>query len=126
MSQEERVEKLTWLVVSDDFANHNPNAIQQIKDNLMEQNFHAPGKIRQIKAFESADICDRLSEIKAPTLVLGGDVDRVTPLEYSRILASKISNAELVILKNTGHMFLEAGGENYKIILDFLKRYRLS
>jgi pimeloyl-ACP methyl ester carboxylesterase len=73
------------------------------------------------------DTYERLPEIKVPTLVVAGDADRIVPVENSRLLASRIPNAELVILKNMGHSFnLEAADEANKVILDFLRRHRSS
>jgi pimeloyl-ACP methyl ester carboxylesterase len=40
------------------------------------------------------------------------------------ILASRIPNAELAILKNTGHMLIETAGEIDRITLDFLRKHR--
>jgi len=68
------------------------------------------------------DTCDRLPQIKAPTLVIVGDADRLIPPENSRILASRIPNAEMVIVKNAGHGFTEAP-EATTAMLDFLKRH---
>lgn len=52
------------------------------------------------------DVRDRLHEIQAPTLVMGGMADRMTPLKYSQFLAERIAGAQLVTLENAGHMML--------------------
>ncbi len=73
------------------------------------------------------DTYERLPEIKVPTLVITGDANRLVPVENSRLLASRIPNAELVILKNMGHGFnIEAESEANKAVLDFLRRRRRS
>ena len=73
------------------------------------------------------DAYDRLPQIKAPTLVITGTADRMVPFENSRLLASRIPNAELVILENVGHgFFIEAAEEADKAILDFLGRHQRS
>jgi pimeloyl-ACP methyl ester carboxylesterase len=46
----------------------------------------------------------RLSEIRAPTLVLHGDADPVFPLEHAKALEREIPGAHLVVLKKTGHL----------------------
>ena len=67
------------------------------------------------------DTYDRLPQIKAPALVIFGTADRLIPVENSRLLASRIPNAELVILENMGHGFTgEAPEEANKAVLDFL------
>lgn len=50
------------------------------------------------------DILDRLSEINAPTLVVGGATDRMTPLRFSQYLANNIPRAELQVVEGAGHM----------------------
>jgi pimeloyl-ACP methyl ester carboxylesterase len=66
---------------------------------------------------------ERLPQIKAPTLVIAGDADRLIPPENSRILASRIPDAELVIMENAGHGFFSETPESTKAILDFLRRH---
>jgi pimeloyl-ACP methyl ester carboxylesterase len=56
--------------------------------------------------------------------VITGDADRLIPPENSKILASRIPNAELVILKNAGHGFItDATEAAAKAIMDFLRRH---
>jgi pimeloyl-ACP methyl ester carboxylesterase len=47
---------------------------------------------------------NRLSEIKVPTLVIGGDKDYYCPVERLRETASGIPNAKLVLYEGKGHM----------------------
>ncbi|MCJ7515183.1 MAG: alpha/beta hydrolase [Dehalococcoidia bacterium] len=64
-----------------------------------------------------------MSDIKMPTLVIAGDADRLVPVGNSELIASRITNAELVILKNMGHGFnIEAADEVNHIVLSFLSR----
>ena len=46
---------------------------------------------------------DRLSEIKAPTLVLAGRYDFLFPPEHQAILADRLPNAQLEIIERAGH-----------------------
>jgi len=48
-------------------------------------------------------VTDRLSEIKAPTLVLAGRHDFLFPPEHQAILADRLSNARLVLIEQAGH-----------------------
>jgi len=67
---------------------------------------------------------DRLPQIKAPTLVISGTEDRIVPVENSRILASRIPNAELVFFEGVAHVYpLEVEEEANKTVLDFLRRH---
>jgi pimeloyl-ACP methyl ester carboxylesterase len=74
------------------------------------------------QAIAGHDTCDRLPQIKAPTLVIAGSGDRLIPPDNSKIIASRIPGAELVIVKNAGHGFTESP-EAARAILDFLKRH---
>jgi proline iminopeptidase len=57
------------------------------------------------------DARDRLGSIKAPTLVIGGRYDLVTPLNHSGELTKGLPQAKLVVLERSGHFpFME---ENY-------------
>jgi pimeloyl-ACP methyl ester carboxylesterase len=80
------------------------------------------GFASQAQALIGHDTCDRLPQIKVPTLVIAGDSDRLIPHENSKIIASRIPGAELVIIPNAGHGFTEAP-EATTAILDFLKRH---
>lgn len=54
-------------------------------------------------ACNSFDILLRVGEIRAPTVVICGKQDRMTPSKYSEFLASKIVNARLALIDNAGH-----------------------
>ena len=59
--------------------------------------------ITTIKAEDSFDLKDRLHDISAPTLVIGGGRDRFYPTELFRETADGIPNARLILYKNRAH-----------------------
>jgi pimeloyl-ACP methyl ester carboxylesterase len=66
-------------------------------------------------------VMDRLSEIKAPTLVLAGRYDFLFPTEHQVALANGITNARLEIIENAGHNpHMERSAEVIEIIRTFL------
>ena len=68
----------------------------------------------------------RLDRIRAPTLVMHGERDRLVPLAASRLLAARIPDAELAVVPGTGHAFgLEAPQESLDLLLGWVER-RLS
>ena len=70
----------------------------------------------------SYDCCDRLSNLKAPALIMGGDADQFNPVKHLRELADRIPGAELEIFPGLGHGFIvEAREEVVKRIQVFLK-----
>jgi pimeloyl-ACP methyl ester carboxylesterase len=46
------------------------------------------------------------AKVRCPTTVIAGDRDLMTPLRSARALAQKIPGAELVELRNCGHMMM--------------------
>jgi pimeloyl-ACP methyl ester carboxylesterase len=75
----------------------------------------------QAQAIRDFDAYDRLPDIAAPTLVIAGDADPLIDPENSRILASRIPGAKLVLLPNMRHGFnCEAPDETNAALLDFI------
>ncbi len=54
-------------------------------------------------ACDAFDLMARVSDLKAPALIICGRQDRLTPIKYSEYLASKIPNARLVLVDGAGH-----------------------
>jgi len=59
----------------------------------------------QLLAIARHHALDRLARIKAPTLVLTGDADRLVPPANSQVLAKAIPGARLHLLRGAGHVF---------------------
>src|SRR5215211_6913470 len=73
------------------------------------------------RAHAFGDVLDRLTEIAAPTLVLVGAEDILTPAVYSREMAGRIPGARLQILEKGGHgMPLEHPQQVNDALLAFL------
>jgi pimeloyl-ACP methyl ester carboxylesterase len=122
---EKRMMETLRLCLSQEFMDKNAGLIKEMIKQMMKHPAPLHGQIRQMEAVMGHNACERLPEIKAPTLVIAGDADKLVPVENSRILASRIPGAKLVILKGMGHMFnLETEDESNRIILDFLRRHR--
>jgi pimeloyl-ACP methyl ester carboxylesterase len=67
---------------------------------------------RRVRFFELAlatyqvladDFRDKLAQIQAPTLVVWGGRDILTPPEFGRVLAAEIPRAELALIEAAGH-----------------------
>ena len=65
---------------------------------------------------------DRLQEIKAPTLIIGANKDRVLGIEGSKELAEKIPNSELYIYDRYSHGVFEQEKDFKSRILEYLKK----
>ncbi len=53
---------------------------------------------------ERKEMCTALSAIKAPTLIITGKKDKITPPATAEFLKNKISNAKLAIIEKAGHL----------------------
>ncbi len=68
------------------------------------------------------DSFQRLAAVTAPTLVLHGTEDVVTPFENARILARQIPGAELRPFEGCGHLFFhERPAETARVITEHLR-----
>jgi pimeloyl-ACP methyl ester carboxylesterase len=79
------------------------------------------GHYHQSRAILKSDTSDRLHAIQAPTLVLIGRDDILTPIKHSEQLVQGIPNAELVVLDRSGHgLLIESPEAVSSAILTFL------
>ena len=75
------------------------------------------------KAIETFDGVAEMAAIKAPTLVLTGDSDRLMVPENSDVLARGIPGAELCVLENAAHFFfVEKPEESADVVIRFLSK----
>lgn len=124
MTPEERAKETLPFVFSQEFIDNNTVLIQQLLAKMVGHATPLHGYMRQAGAIMLHNTYERLPEIKVPTLVIAGDADKLVPVENSRLIASRIPNAELVILKNMGHGFnIEAADEVNDAVLRFLNRH---
>ena len=87
----------------------------------------SPEVLRHFAAQEygGIDVEGRLGEIIEPVLVLAGRHDRVCSVEAAEAMAKGISDAELVVFGDSGHMtFVEQNDEYLDAVDDFLRRNR--
>jgi 3-oxoadipate enol-lactonase len=81
--------------------------------------------LRQFEAIQGFDSYDKLGQIKAPTMVIHGDDDKIVPHQNAEILNKGIPGSKLHILKGAGHMFFwEAPEESVRVPVDFIASAR--
>jgi pimeloyl-ACP methyl ester carboxylesterase len=79
--------------------------------------------IADFKACSEFDVRDSISSIEAPTLVIVGNEDKLTPIKWAEYLNSNIRNSEMKIVKTAGHMVMvEKPDEVNESIVSFLNR----
>ncbi len=97
-----------------------PKLIQVFSGGL-QYGFSLEAILGQVAAVMSHNATDRLHQIKAPTLVLTGDADRLVPPSNSDILAQNIPGAQLVKIPGGSHGFnFETPDLFNRTVLDFL------
>jgi pimeloyl-ACP methyl ester carboxylesterase len=75
----------------------------------------------QFQAFAEFDCSKALANIQAPTLVLTGDLDQLISPQNSKLIASLIPGATLIVIAGCGHrMMWEATEECVGFVTDFL------
>jgi len=121
---EQKARDLVPFLYTQKFIDNNPDIVEQYIAKTLEYVTPVLGFRRQAQGIMAHDTYDRLPQIKVPTLVIAGTADRLIPVENSRLIASRMPNAELVLLENVGHgFFTEALEEANKAVLDFLGRH---
>ena len=117
-------QQVLWLFSTDFVRNH--QAVDETLA-LLGQN---PNPVspeayqRQANAYVQHDALDRIGKIEAPTLVVTGERDRLTPPWIGRELADAIPGARFHLVEGPGasHVLpLERPEDFNKIVLSFLK-----
>jgi 3-oxoadipate enol-lactonase len=81
----------------------------------------AQGYFAQVQGIFAYESLSRLSQLKAPTLVIHGESDRLVPPENGRRLARLIDGARLVMIPSASHIFpTDQPDAAHEAILGFL------
>ncbi len=73
-------------------------------------------------AQDAAELDAALSRVKAPTLVIHGELDRVIDLSSARAIADRVASSTLMVLPNVGHVpQLEVPREVARAITEFAR-----
>jgi pimeloyl-ACP methyl ester carboxylesterase len=79
---------------------------------------------RQFDGTNTLKTFDRLSQIKAPTLVITGAEDVLIPAKNSEIIAAQIPGAKLHIIPGVGHAFMSEGRKQFaEVFVPFAKSH---
>ena len=73
------------------------------------------------RAILSFDAMDELDKIACPTLILGGEEDRIVGPEASRLLSKRIQNSTLYLYPGLGHAAYEEAKDFNARVFGFLK-----
>jgi pimeloyl-ACP methyl ester carboxylesterase len=120
LSEEEVAKIIVPLCFTKDFVDNNPDFMEFMTRQILKAPISRKAFTQQLKAIMQFDTYDRLSRIKAPTLVLHGKRDILIPPENGSILAKAIPNAKLVNLEKSAHLLAEDMGEVVHVLTEFL------
>lgn len=112
---------LPWLLGAKAFENqaHIDGMIRHVERNPLPQEPEAFA--RQAQAVLNHDVLGQLHTLEIPTLVISGEVDRVTPPETSKILADHLPLSAFIQIEDVGHLpHIEAASSLIAILNRFL------
>lgn len=102
------------------------DAAMELKEKSLRQLLSTGAEITygDYAACDTFDLRARLDEIHAPTLIVCGRDDKMTPPRYSEYLAQHIAGAQYHCIENAGHMtMLEQPGAFNAILGAWLERF---
>jgi len=120
MSVEEASVHALRFNFTSDFIGSNPEFVGLLIQRTLKAPTSGEVLLRQRAAIMNFSAFDRLSGIKAPTLVLNGKRDVLCLPENGSILSKAIPNAKLVLFEKSAHALIEDMEEVIHSITDFL------
>jgi pimeloyl-ACP methyl ester carboxylesterase len=122
LNTEERTRQNLLMAFSPKFIREQPLEIERVIELRLSNPVADAAHFAQLQAAATFDAEARVSEIKAPTLVMTGDEDTVVPPGNSRNLAAQIRGARLNIIEGGSHMFfIEQPEEFNRAVIEFVE-----
>lgn len=95
-----------------------PGLLELSKKQMLEM--RPPVLQGDFSACNTFDVVGQLDKIDQPTLIICGVEDKMTPLKFSELLRSGITDSHLHVVENAGHMVML---EQPEIVADLLKKF---
>jgi len=115
-----------WMAAalfSPEFRREHPEEVRALLTHFTRHRARPQGYAAHWWASVYHDTVSRLGRIRAPTLVMHGEHDAMSPLGNARLLADRIPDAELVVVPDAGHAYaLERPEESFSLLTDWLDR----
>ncbi len=119
---EVRAQLVGRALFSEEFRRSSPALVRRDLMLLSADRTSARGAVSHLAASTYHDTRARLGRIVAPTLVLHGDRDALTPPANARLLADAIPDATLALVPGAGHAYLlEQPQESHRLFLEWLR-----
>jgi len=103
---EMRAQLVGQALFSEQFRRRSPDLARRYLGLLAQHRTSARGLVSHLTASTYHDTRSRLGRIAAPTLVLHGALDALTPVANAHLLADAIPDATLAVLPGAGHGYL--------------------
>lgn len=118
---EEFARTLVTLSFTAEFIERSPDTVAELERLLTPDPADVDGIKRQISMLAAGDFSGRLDAIGVPVLVVAGARDILTPVAYSRMLATTIPDARLAVMEHAAHHpLVEEPVVCTRTVLDFL------
>jgi len=118
---EASIRRLLAINFSDRFSRERMDVFEDLVKYGLANRMSATGFMGQWSAVAMHDTASRVKDIKPPTLLITGEVDRLIPAGNTSAIAAKIPQARVVTLSGAGHMFwIEAADEAEAAMRAFL------
>ena len=115
-----RADLVARALFTPEFRQREPELVQRYLGLLGRHRTSARGLLSHLTASTYHDTRARLGRIAAPTLVLHGAQDELTPVDNARLLAAAIPRAELRLV-SAGHVYLlEQPEQSHRLFADWL------
>lgn len=122
ISSELRFLVATPYVWSNAFLEENQHLFKVFEEKAKD--FPQDTAVNLIEGAKHQEINDRVCDIEAPTLIVVGEEDILTPVRYSREMHKKISGSKLEIIPKAGHASaIERADIFCGLVTEFLERY---
>lgn len=116
-----RTELVARMLFADAYRRSHPAQVQAALANLAAHRATARGLLSHTVAATSHDTRARLPQVQAPTLVLHGQQDRLTPVGNAHRIAALVPDATLAVLPDAAHAYLlEQPEESHRLLVDWL------
>ncbi len=122
LNTEESTRKNFEFAFSPVFISERPEELDEVVRLRLSNPVSDQTHFAQLQAAATFDAEGRVSEIKAPTMVITGEEDTLVPTVNSHNLAKQIPGARLIVIKGGSHMFfIEQAEEFNSAVIDFIE-----
>lgn len=118
---ERLMEHMLYLALSPDFVDQRPALVEQIAKSIVISERDRQTLLRLLEKSPRFTGVPGLEDMDAPTLIIAGQLDILTPPSQARRLHALLPNSRLVLLEGVAHSpFLEAGQQTFSAVRAFL------